>query len=159
MDGVFINLTPHDLHLENEKGEEIIIKGNSDLVTPSRQAITTDNTLNCIYHNENNQEGLLSLKIQMFSEHIKYPLTQDQIDKINSISRGRTRLFILDRNDIEYWSNGKFQCPFRNYRLFTLVQKKLIEYPIPKTYLDIVGDTVGSAFNASKKIYSKTGFS
>ena len=38
-----------------------------------------------------------------------------------------------------------FECPFRNYRLFTLDLDReggLIEYPIPKTYLDLVVSSV-----------------
>jgi len=88
--------------------------------------------------------------VTLQSPYIKYPFTQEQVDKINEISRGRTRLFLLTDEDAKYWSSGNFkENPFRNYRLFVVENKKLKEYPIPTTYLDTV---VGTMSLLSKKI-------
>lgn len=154
MDGIFINLTPNDIILQDALGNDFTVKGNPDLITPTGNEIKHDKHLKAAYLTE--KEANIAVYANMIQEHIKYPFTQSQIDKINRISKGRTRLLILDKKDVEYWSIGRFQCPFRNYRLFTWNNKKLVEYPIPKTYLDYVSDTVESAVNATRKFYNRT---
>jgi hypothetical protein len=168
MDGVFINLTNTDMEIKIGDDvigyKNIIISANPDLVTPVKEImyieedlnatissplkeddvryLLTNNWVNTIYNKITRSEEPVILKIFKLCPYTKYSFTQDQIDKINKISNGRTRLFILDKNDIEYWSDGKYECPFRRYRLFTKIDDKLIEYPIPKTYLDVVVEGV-----------------
>jgi hypothetical protein len=86
------------------------------------------------------------ITVPMISPYVKYPFTKDQIEKINSISNGRPRLLILTKQDAEYWSSGSFENPFRNYRLFSYIDEGLVEYPIPKTYLDVVVYSVKNLF-------------
>ncbi len=161
MDGTFINLTPNDLFLQDATGQNFKVNGNPDLVTPTSQAMKSDSYIKGIFFIEaitgSLNESTISVNVPMIREHIKYPFTQQQIDKINNYSQGRTRLLILDPKDVEYWSIGRFKCPFRNYRLFTWDNKSLIEYPIPKTYLDYVSDTVESVANVGSKFYKKVG--
>lgn len=163
MDGVFINLTNKDVKLTN--GDKvIIIPANADLVTPIKDIIMTDNFINGIlstplkeddvhylqgtnwintlYNKITRSEEDLKINVSMINPYVKYPFTKEQIDKINHISNRRTRLLILSKEDAQYWSDGKFENPFRNYRLFTNIENSLIEYPIPKTYLDIVVEGV-----------------
>ena len=161
MDGVFINLTSNDVTVTGED-KKYIIPGNQDLVTPTRDILLTSGTLsgivsttlgsddvrfiqatqmfNTVYNRvTRSEQNAMLVPISLESPYIKYPFTQEQIDKINSISNGRTRLFILSKSDAIYWSSGNFiSCPFRNYRLLTVVEDRIIEYPIPKTYLDSV---------------------
>jgi len=160
MDGVFINLTNEDITI-NDKSVSITIPCNKDLVTPIRQIIKTDATLsgiistqladndihnlqatkwfNTAYNKIQRAERNVIMTVPMISPYIKYPFTKDQIEKINNISNGRPRLLILTKQDVEYWSSGSFESnPFRNYRLFTHIDGNLVEYPIPKTYLDFV---------------------
>lgn len=153
MDGVFINLTDCDITLPNS----IIIKHDPELITGSRNTSIKESKLKAITHNDE-FEKITDVSVYSYSEYIKYPFTQDQIDKINNITKGRKRLLILSQKDVEYWSNGKFQCPFRQYRLFTFKNGNLIEYPIPKTYLDIVTETVNSTLIASKKFYNSLNY-
>ncbi len=82
------------------------------------------------------EQNAMLVPIEMVNPYIKYPFSDLQIEKINKISGGRTRLLIMSKEDAEFWSSGNFDCPFRNYRLFTILNKKLIEYPVPKTYKD-----------------------
>ncbi len=85
------------------------------------------------------------INVELVCPYYKYPFTKEQIDKINSISNGRTRLFIMSKEDAEFWSSGNFDCPFRNYRIFVSTESNsLIEYPIPKTYLDVVTGSLGT---------------
>lgn len=151
MDGVFINLTNKNVHLGG-----ISISSGNELVTPSMRTVSKIKKINGVYGNNK-----ISIDVPNVSEYIKYPFTEYQIKKINSLSQGRTRLFILEKEDVEYWSIGRFQCPFRNYRLFTWKEfhdydnLELIEYPIPKTYLDVLVDSVDNVVVASKKVYGK----
>lgn len=164
MDGVFINLTDKDIELEIESGKIMIVPGNPDLVTPVKNLTMIKNGINgilstplkdddvrhvagtgwmnTVYTKITRSEEDIKINSYMVSAHVKYPFTDDQIEKINKISNSRMRLLILTEEDVKYWSDGHFLCPFRNYRLFTNSNKKLIEYPIPKTYLDIVMDGV-----------------
>jgi len=171
MNGVFINLTDKDIIIKSEE-RSVVILANVDLVTPIRQIIKTNGPLSGIistqladndihylqathwfntnYNKILRSEQNIMLSVPLVSPYIKYPFTQSQIDKINSISNGRTRLLILTKEDAEYWSSGNFkECPFRNYRLFTNIEDSLVEYPIPSTYLDAV---VGSMSAITKKI-------
>jgi hypothetical protein len=165
MDGVFINLTSEDIELCIEN-KVVIIPANPDLVTPIKDLIFTNvvvngilstplkesdihvlrgsNWINTIYNQITTREDNIQLNVSAISPYIKYPFTKEQIAKIDKISNGRTRLLILSKEDVEYWSDGKFECPFRNYRLFICSNKSLLEYPIPKTYLDIVVEGVKS---------------
>ncbi len=158
MDGVFINLTCTDIEL-TIKDELVTIPANIELVTPVKNKILTDNFINgilsspltedsvCYLHKTNwnkykqitRSEEDLKVDVKLINPYVKYPFTKEQIEKINKISANRTRLLILTKEDAEYWSNGKFDSnPFRNYRLFTVENKNLIEYPIPKTYLNMI---------------------
>jgi hypothetical protein len=163
MDGVFINLTNNEIELITENGK-ITIPSNADLATPIKEVVMTDNVINGIlstplneddirylqttkwvntlYNKISRSEDNIQLTVSTISHYVKYPFTKEQVDKINQISNGRTRLLIVTKEDALYWSCGKFECPFRNYRLFTSNNGKLIEYPIPKTYLDLVVDGV-----------------
>jgi hypothetical protein len=161
MDGIFINLTKNDIIIEdNIESKKYIIKARKELVPPSSQVVKKNNKINAKIETVNigdseEYELEINVVIPKISEYMIYPFTKDQIDIINQISRGRTRLFILEQRDVEYWSYGKFQCPFRNYRLFTQYNGKLIEYPIPKTYLDLFSETVNTTVDVSKKFYNK----
>jgi len=173
MDGVFINLTDKDIELIiNEK--TVVIPANPDLITPSKEVILTQNTVNGIvsvplneddvrylhgtnwintfYNKITRSEEEINVNISFVNPYVKYPFTKEQIDKINKISNKRTRLFILPGREIaQYWSDGKFESnPFRNYRIFIFENKQLLEFPIPKTYLDVMvegmktfGDKIG----------------
>lgn len=159
MDGVFINLTKDEAVITS--GESVLRVGpNVDLVTPVREEIRTSVTVsgtvsvplddcdihylqatswfNTSYNKVLRSEKSVCVESVIVSPYIKYPFTQDQIDKINLISNNRTRLFILSKNEAIVWSQGGFDCPFRNYRLFSVCDGLLHEYPIPKTYLDVV---------------------
>jgi hypothetical protein len=167
MDGVFINLSDTDITLkDSSKNKEFIIKCNYDLLTPTRNTVNTKNMLsgiistqlsdddihtiqskqlfNTVYNKITRSEQNMTIDIIYSSPYIKYSFTKDQIEKINSISNGRTRLLILSQEDVEYWSSGNFQSPFNNYRLFTNTYAGLIEYPVPKSYKDIVSDSLGT---------------
>lgn len=157
MDGVFINLTDTDVTIIT-KYKSIVIEANPDLITPIIEQKYTKNDINGIistslsendikylhgtnwistlYNKITRSEEKIVTTAQMINPYVKYPFTKEQIDKINKISNKRTRLFILTKEDAEYWSSGKFECPFRNYRLFTVNDNTLYEYAIPKTYLD-----------------------
>lgn len=159
MDGVFINLTDEDVNLNGK-----IIPANVDLVTPIRSPILKSNIvngiistplnetdihylqgthwINTVYNKITRSEEEIRLTASIVSPYIKYPFTKEQIDKINCISNGRTRLFILTKKDAIFWSDGKFECPFRNYRLFSYEDGNLVEYQIPKTYLDSIVEGV-----------------
>jgi len=163
MDGVFINLTNEVVELKIEN-KIIIIPANPDLVTPTRDTVLTNNIVNGIistplkdddvhylkgtnwvntlYNQITRSEEDVSIETQIIGPYIKYPFTKEQIVKINKISNNRSRLLIVTKEDAQYWSDGKFECPFRNYRLFVHVDNSLIEYPIPKTYLDVVVESV-----------------
>jgi len=99
------------------------------------------NTYKKISHSDQN----VIVSASLLSPYIKYSFSKNQIDKINYLAKGRTRLLILLKEDAEFLSQGHFEetFPFRNYRLFTVIDNKLIEYPIPKTYLDTVVDSIG----------------
>lgn len=163
MDGVFINLTNIDVELTLED-RTILIPANPDLVTPVKDVVMTDNIVNgilstplkeddvrylqgtnwvnTVYNKITRSEEEVKITVSVLSPYVKYPFTKEQIDKINQISNKRTRLLIVTKEDAQYWSDGKFECPFRNYRLFVHVDGTLIEYPIPKTYLDVVVEGV-----------------
>lgn len=163
MDGVFINLTNEDVKLVIDD-KNIIIPANPDLVTPIREIILTEtmvngiistplkeddvrylqgnNWVNTVYNKIDRSEEPTKVSVLFASPYVKYPFTQEQIDKINHISNRRARLLITTRQDAQYWSDGKFECPFRNYRLFVFENNHLVEYPIPKTYLDVVVEGV-----------------
>jgi hypothetical protein len=164
MDGVFINLTNEDVSLIIDN-QTIVIPANPDLITPIKHIIKTTLPLsgivssplasndihylqnagwyNSTYNKINRTEQNILINISMVSSYVKYPFTNEQIDKINYIANGRLRLLILTKDDAEYWSSGKFESnPFRNYRLFTNTLDGLVEYPIPKTYLDAVYNSV-----------------
>jgi hypothetical protein len=170
MDGVFINLTNKDVELVLDD-KHITIPANPDLVTPVREIVLTENNvvgilstplkeddvrylqgtnwINTVYNKMTRSEEEVKLTVSLVSPYVKYPFTKDQIEKINHISNKRTRLLIVTKEDAQYWSDGKFECPFRNYRLFVCSSGILIEYPIPKTYLDAV---VESAKNLGSKL-------
>jgi hypothetical protein len=161
MDGVFINLTEIDITIK-DKTRIFCIRGNKDLVTPIKDLIQTESLIsgivstpladedvhtiqstqmfNTVYNKiERAEQNALMVQVTINSPYIKYPFTEHQIEKINKISTKRTRLFLLSEKDAEVWSSGNFECPFRNYRLFVSnPEGSLIEYPIPKTYLDSV---------------------
>lgn len=140
---ILINLTGSDVTITDESGKLFVVKGNPELETPYRRTLKEDdNFINTYYLSSNNMEGTVALKSTPFSEYIKYPFTEDQIKKINSISKGRTRLFILSKQDARYWSTGKFQHPFRHYRIFVVDNQHLIEYQKPSTYLDTISSVV-----------------
>ncbi len=165
MDGVFINLTYKDVKL-TIGDKTVIIPCNPDLTTPAKDVILTDNVvngilstplneddvrylhgtnwINTLYNKITRSEEEVSINVSLISPYVKYPFTKEQIDKINKISNKRTRLLILTKEDAQYWFDGKFECPFRNYRLFVHENNKLFEYPIPKTYLDVVVEGVKS---------------
>ena len=170
MDGVFINLTNKDIELSVEN-KTIIIPANPDLVTPVKNIVFTDNIvsgfvnsplkeddihylqatnwINTVYNKISRSEEELKIKVSLLNPYVKYPFTKEQIDKINQISNKRTRLLILTKEDAQYWSDGKFPCPFRNYRLFIHKNNELLEYSIPKTYLDVMVEGVK---NISEKL-------
>jgi hypothetical protein len=163
MDGVFINLTDKNVELVVDN-KTITILANPDLVTPIKELVLTENTINAflstplkeddirylqgtgwintLYNKITRSEEEIKTKILTISPYVKYPFTQEQIDKINKISNKRTRLLITTKEDVQYWAYGKFECPFRNYRLFVHENNSLLEYPIPKTYLDAVVEGV-----------------
>lgn len=166
MDGVFINLTSIDVVLRLEDNKQIIIPANPDLVTPIKDVILVNNVINAIvstplkeedvkylqgtkwintvYNKITRSEEEVAISVNLVSSYVKYSFTKEQIDKINHISNRRTRLLILTEQDAIFWSSGYFECPFRNYRLFSYdpVNNKLIEYAVPKTYLDSVISTL-----------------
>jgi hypothetical protein len=155
MNGIFINLTENDIKIESEHKEDIFILGNPDLVTPTRKEANRDNIINAVYLNSDRAEKDINITITKISEHIKYPFTQDQIDKINSMSKGRTRLLIMPRKDAICWAHGMFEAPFRNYRLFSLINNNtLLEHTVPKSYLDIVVDTAKYTMITGKQLYN-----
>ncbi len=161
MDGVFINLTDSDIIIK-DKTRNFCIKGNKDLVTPVKELVQTESLVsgivstpladedvhtiqsakmfNTVYNKiERAEQNALMVHVVINSPYIKYPFTEYQIEQINKISSKRTRLFLLTKQDAEVWSSGNFECPFRNYRLLISgTEGSLIEYPIPKTYLDSV---------------------
>lgn len=163
MDGVFINLTNLDIELKLED-KKYIIPANPELVTPTKDVVYTENNItailstplseedirylhgknwiNTLYNKITRSEIEIKIPSVYINSYVKYPFTKEQIDKINQISNKRTRLFILTEQDAKYWSDGNFECPFRNYRIFTFVNNTLIEYPIPKTYLDVIVDNM-----------------
>jgi hypothetical protein len=163
MDGVFINLTSEDVVLTLEQ-KEILISANPDLVTPIKETVLTENNvngilstplkeedvkylhgtnwINTVYNKITRSEEEVKLTVSLISPYVKYPFTKEQIDRINQISNRRTRLLITTKEDAKYWSDGKFDCPFRNYRLFVHENNRLYEYSIPKTYLDAVVEGV-----------------
>jgi hypothetical protein len=167
MDGVFINLTGEDVTI-NTGDKSVTIVSNTDLVTPIRKSIKTHTSVsgitslalkdeeiytlqsaqmfNTIYNKIIRTEQTAPLiKVELICPYFKYSFTQEQIDKINSISNGRTRLLIMTRDDAEFWSSGNFkENPFRNYRIFTVDENILTEYPIPTTYLDMISSSVSS---------------
>jgi hypothetical protein len=152
---------------EEEKIEKtIVVPANPDLVTPTKETVYTScvvnavlstplkkddihylqgtNWINTLYNKITRSEEDVKVGTYCYNQFVKYAFTPEQIEKINHVSNKRTRLFILEKEEVEYWSDGKFECPFRNYRLFTYKDKHLIEYPIPKTYLDLVVNGVKS---------------
>lgn len=161
MDGIFINLTEKDV-LIKDKYNEFIIKGNKDLLTPITHETQTENVLsgiisypleekdihtiqsthmlNTIYTKiERTERNAILVRVVLCGPYTKYPFTDYQVEQINKISNKRTRLLILTEKDAIYWSSGNFQSPFSNYRLFTSnPDGSLIEYPIPKTYKDML---------------------
>jgi hypothetical protein len=169
MDGVFINISNKDVVIYHD-GKEFTIKilKNIDLLTPVREIIKTNNTLsgiistalatedihtiqstqmfNTVYATiTRSEQNIQMIPVTFINPYIKYPFTDPQIEKINNIANGRTRLLIMSKEDAEFWSNGNFECPFRKYRILVSSDNSLIEYPIPKTYRD-------SAVNLIKKI-------
>lgn len=172
MDGVFINLTAKDMSIKIQNGTTVIIHKNPELVTPVKERMYIDEVIHAIssaplkdndihYLQKTNWMNTLYNKITRSEEdiivhslavqrHVKYPFTAEQIEKINYISNGRTRLLVMDEEDAIFWSDGKFECPFRNYRLFSVNLEVLVEHPVPKTYLDLV---VNGVKNISKRVY------
>jgi len=167
MDGTFINLSGKDVELKiNDK--IVVISACPELVTPIKESIITPiiingiistplaeddirylhgtNWVNTIYNKITRAEEELQFNISFVNQYVKYPFTKEQIDNINKISNKRTRLFLVTEDDALYWSSGKFECPFRNYRLFVNVGFGLMEYPIPKTYLDTAIESVKKYF-------------
>lgn len=165
MDGVFINLTGEDVTIIDANQKKIIIPGNIDLVTPIKNISSKEQTVNGIvsvplsqeqinskigqwdtneYNNVYRNEIDVKINSYKISGFIKYTFRQEQKIKIDKITNGRTRLFIMSENEVDFWSSGQFDCPFRNYRIFTVEGEKLIERGIPKTYLDVVVDGVSN---------------
>lgn len=166
MDGVFINLISEDVTI-NTGDKSVTIVSNTDLVTPVRKSINTNTSVsgiisvalkdeeiytlqsaqmfNTVYNKIVRTEQMAPvIKVELVCPYFKYPFTKEQIDKINSISNGRTRLFIMTKEDAEFWSSGNFkENPFRNYRIFTVNENILTEYPIPITYLDMISKKLG----------------
>jgi len=173
MDGVFINLTDKDVTIKINDTLETI-PANEDLLTPIRPVIKTEHLVSGIIssplsdidihylqstnlfstaHKITRAEKNIMINVPLVSPYIKYGFEKNQIEKINNISIGRNRLFILTQEDAEYWSSGQFENPFRHYRLFANIDNHLVEYPIPKTYYDVVVNSVGSTMtNLTKKI-------
>ncbi len=167
MDGVFINITDKDITIKTGD-KPIHILSNADLVTPIRRPIKTNVSLsgiisvalkdddiytiqstqmfNTVYNKIiRTEQNAPVIKVELICPYYKYPFTKEQIDKINSISNGRTRLFIMTKEDAEFWSSGNFkENPFRNYRIFTVEGDITTEYPIPSTYLDIISSSISS---------------
>lgn len=153
MDGVFINLTDQDIIIKNNEEEEFVIPKNIDLVTPIKEEITTDLSISGIISSPlsemdikflqtakftnsthlkiSRSEKDILVKAKLISPFEKYSFTKEQIEKINNISSGRPRLLILTPQDAEFWSKGFFQPPFRTYRLFSVIDNQLYEYPVP----------------------------
>lgn len=152
MDGVFINLTNEDIVLYDINNKEFMVRSNKDLITPTRYEAIEDFTI-CTETPTDKYVMRCSLK----ADYIKYPFTEEQIEKINEISNGKTRLFIMTEEDAICWSLGKFKCPFRNYRLFVVLNNgySLVEYQKPLTYLDSVVNSATTLYNSSRKIYHK----
>jgi hypothetical protein len=149
MDGIFINLTGEDIDITDINGKQVTIKCDPELITPRRY----EKQESSVIKTETEFDKII-VKIETVVQYIKYPFTEEQILKINKISSGKTRLFILNEDDANYWSNDKFECPFRNYRLFVIKDQKILEYPRPRTYLDLVVDSANSILrDAGKKIY------
>src|SRR5579872_7104752 len=134
MDGVFINLTDKDLEIDCGD-KTITIPANPDLITPVKDIILIDNTLNgilstplndsdvkylhgtnwvnTVYNKITRSEEAVNINVSLVSSYEKYPFTKEQIDKINKISNNRTRLLILTKQEAQYWSDGKFSAnPF-----------------------------------------------
>lgn len=169
MDGVFINLTDKNVTIKSNSGE-FIIKGNKDFLTPVTEEIPTDNILSGIVSNplkekdiytiqstqmlntvytriERSEQNATMVNVTFCNPYVKHPFTDHQINQINKISNGRTRLLILEKKDAIYWSSGNFKPPFDNYRLFTYGNEgNLIEYPIPLSYKHII-------YSGLKKIF------
>ncbi len=167
MDGVFINLISEDVII-NTGDKSVTIVSNTELVTPVRKSIKTNTSVSGIISVALKDEEIYTLqsaqmfntiynkivrteqtapviKVELVCPYFKYPFTKEQIDKINSISNGRTRLFIMTKEDAEFWSSGNFkENPFRNYRIFTVNENILTEYPIPTTYLDMISSSMSS---------------
>lgn len=150
MNGVFINLMNKDVILNDINNKELIVKCDKDLITPSRYEVVEEFTI-CTESPTDKYIIRCSIK----PEYVKYPFTDEQIFRINEISQNKTRLFIMSEEDANYWSLGKFKCPFRNYRIFTDDGYNLIEYQKPLTYLDTVVNSAAIVYTSSKKIYSK----
>ncbi len=158
MDGVFINISNEDVIIKDRTREFTIYK-NEDLITPVKEVIRSSTTLSGIVSTEltdehihtiqstgvfstvyntitRSEQNAMMVDCTLINPYIKYPFSESQIEKINKISAGRTRLFIMSKEDAEVWSSGEFECPFRNYRIFVSHDKGLLEYPKPKTYKD-----------------------
>lgn len=142
MHGVYINLTGKDISLKNKEDKEVIIPGNPELITPIKSKnvikqqligvistpleetdvhyIAITGILTSNYNKILRTEKEVLMSVNIIHPYSKYQFTTDQIMTINNISNGRTRLLILTKDDAEFWSSGKFENPFRNYRLFIL---------------------------------------
>jgi hypothetical protein len=162
MDGVFINLTDKDVNLIDKDNERIVVPANPDLMTPIKSVVKTPMSLSAVvscplsetdikylksakysnssYLKVSRSEKDVILKANMISPYEKYSFTKEQVDKINSITLGRTRLLILTKEDAEFWSRGFFQTPFSSYRLFSATNGELIEYPVPP--LSYISDAI-----------------
>lgn len=152
MDGVFINLTNEDVILCDINNKELVVKCDKDLITPSRYEVVEELTV-CT---ESPTDKYI-VRCSMKPEYVKYSFTDEQIIRINEISQNKTRLFLMSEEDANSWSLGKFKCPFRNYRIFTVSNDgyNLTEYQKPLTYLDTVVNSAAIVYTSSKKIYSK----
>jgi hypothetical protein len=160
MNGVFINITnrdiivdnmtiPHNKELITQYRDEMLINNapisaviSTPLTTPlGAESNTYSYVPSGIFANSYKMirdETQINLNVPTVQKKIKYSFTNEQIEIINNISKNRTRLFIVTEEDADCWLNGRFECPFRNYRIFICRDGRLLEHVAPRSVADII---------------------
>jgi ethanolamine utilization cobalamin adenosyltransferase len=141
MEGVFVNLTDNDIIFKpTDNTKATIITKVDSLMSSYKSDVNKKN--NSTILGQNGTE-LHSLSVSKFKGLGKDHFTDKQIEKINSICNGHTRLLIMDMEEAIGWisPHSEYAVPFTRYRIlvpqFTEKGfiKGFIEFQKPDTLL------------------------
>jgi hypothetical protein len=141
MEGVFVNLTDNDIIFKPSENTKATIVPKVDNLKSSYKS-NEDNLKNNSILGQNGTE-LHSLPVSKFRGLGKDHFTDKQIEKINSICNGHTRLLIMDMEEAIGWisPHSEYVVQFTRYRIlvpqFTEKGfiKGFIEFQKPDTLL------------------------